>query len=370
MLLRDYQLEAVEFLLPRRRAFVQAPAGSGKTILGAAAVARVVRPGQRVLWLANTKEQVEQGIAAIQRMPGPQGVEFEVCCVAAQPDGQLFDVIVTDECHHLPAVTWSRILSAAKPDAIVWGLTATPWHEDEERNEKVREAFPEHFVITRDRVEASGHLAPGKVYMHDLDVPGQFDGEIERRVSVEVIRRCRRFPMIPRFEHTRRAQWQITQEIIQANENRNAAAVRLSLSELAAGQSVLLLVSSIDHGSILASRIPGSALCHSKVGAKNRRNIIEGFRSGAIPAMVATSLADEGFDSPRASRLVLVSGGRSSGKVEQRAGRILRPFPGKEVGIVHDFMDRGAVFAQAQARARWNVYQRLGYEPELVRYCT
>jgi superfamily II DNA or RNA helicase len=312
-------------------------------------------------------EQKEQAVAAISKTPGPEGCEFSVDCAAACPDYSDRDIVIIDEAHHSPATgTWLPALKTCR--GIVWAFSATPWHDDEERNKVVRELFQDFFVIDRSRVEASGHLAPGKVWMHDLDIPGQFDAEIESRVSSEVIRRCRRFPMVPRFEHLRRAQWQITQEIVQTNENRNSAAVRLSLSELAAGQSVLLLVSSIDHGSLLASRIPGSALCHSKVGAKNRRNIIEGFRSGAIPAMVATSLADEGFDAPRASRLVLVSGGRSSGKVEQRVGRILRPFAGKEAGIVHDFLDRGACYAAAQARARWKTYEKLGYDPEIVSY--
>lgn len=367
MTLRDYQEEAVRFLVPRRRAFVQAPAGSGKTFIAAAAVAQRGWPGCKVGWLANTKEQVEQAIAAISRMPGPAGCDFSIDCAAACPDYSDRDIVVIDEAHHAPAVgTWLPTLKTCR--GVVWGFSATPWHPDEERNQIVREVFQEFWTIDRARVEASGHLVRGKVYFHDLDVPGQFDREIEQRVSVEVIRRCRRFPRVPRFEHARRAQWQITQEIIQANENRNAAAVRLSLSELSGGQSVLLLVSSIDHGSLLASRIPGAALCHSKVGAKNRRDLVEGFRSGAIPALVATSLADEGFDSPRASRLVLVSGGRSSSKVEQRAGRILRPFPGKGVGIVHDFLDRGACFASAQARARWKTYAHLGYEPEIISY--
>jgi superfamily II DNA or RNA helicase len=109
-------------------------------------------------------------------------------------------------------------------------------------------------------------------------------------------------------------------------------------------------------------------LVHSKVGAKRRREIISAFRSGALRVLFATSLADEGLDVPRASVLVLVAGGRSAGKLEQRAGRVLRPFQGKESGVIHDFMDRGAVFAQAQARARWKVYEKLGYSPELVLY--
>lgn len=367
--LRDYQSEAVEFLVPKRRAFVQAPAGSGKTLIAAKAIARRVKPGNRVLWLANTREQVEQGTEAIRRTGGPQGVEFEVCCVAAQPDASKFDLIIFDEAHHAPASTWLRIVMAARPDAIVWGFSATPFGDDDERNEIVRRQFVEFFQIERKRVEDSGHLALGKVYVHDLDTPGEFDREIDQQVSVELINRCRRFPMVARFEHERRIKWQITQEFIQKNENRNNAAVGLIKQEADKGHSVLALVFSIEHGTELASRVDGGCgLVHSKLGAKARRGFIESFRGGSLRVLFATSLADEGLDVPRASRLVLIAGGRSAGRLEQRAGRVLRPFPGKLGGAIHDFMDAGACFALAQARARFRVYEKLGYAPEIVSY--
>lgn len=347
---------------------IVAPAGSGKTIIAAQAVARRAWSGCRVTWLANTKEQVEQGIVAIEKTGGPEGVEFEVCCVASEPDCSKTDILVVDECHHAPAESWSRTIGVAlESGAVVWGFTATPWNNPE-RDAMVTAAFVEFHKIERQRVEDSGHLAPGKVYMHDLDTPGQFDGEIDRLVAAEMIRRSRRFPMIQRFEHERRARWQITQEYIQANENRNSAIVSLCTSEAAAGASVLCLVFSIEHGEKLAARIPGALLCHSKLPARARRERIQGFRDGTIPVLTSTSLADEGLDVPRASRLVLASGGRSAGKLEQRAGRVLRPFEGKVVGTVHDFLDQGACFALAQARARFRVYERLGYSPEMVSY--
>jgi superfamily II DNA or RNA helicase len=367
--LRDYQSEAVEFLVPRKRAFVQAPAGSGKTLIAAHAISRVVKPGQRVLWLGNTLEQVQQGIDAIQKTGGPEGVDFECCCVASQPDTQSFDVVLFDECHHLPAETWRALTEKVKPSCILWGMTATPWHPEEERNECVRDIFKEWFVVERKRVEESGHITKGKVYVHDLDEPGQFDREIDARVSVELINRCRRFPGVPKFEHERRIKYQITQEYIQANEARNHCAVSMAVRESDLGQSVLMLVFSIEHGERLALQISSTcALVHSKLGKKKRATLIDEFRSGERKVLVATSLADEGLDVVIASRLILVAGGRSAGKLEQRVGRILRPAAGKEVGICHDFLDRGACFALAQANARFKVYQRLGYSPEIVSY--
>ncbi len=357
--MRDYQSEGSDFLVPRKRGMVIAPAGSGKTIIGAHALSRVLRPGMKVTWIANTKEQVEQAGEAIGRMPGPSDVEIDIVCAAGNPETGDSDIVVFDECHHVPAVTWLDAAVKAK-DKIIWGLTATPWHDDEIRNIVVKTLFNEFFRIERDRVLASGHLVEGKVWMHDLDLPGQFDKEIEEKVTIEVLRRARAFRGVPIFEHQRRAQWQITQEFVQANGARNSKIVDLIHK---CTDSTLVLIHSIDHGDFLATAVPGSLVVHSKLPKKKRTKAIEDFRSGALRVMFATSLADEGLDVPRASCLILAAGGRSAGKLEQRAGRVLRPFEGKESGIIHDFMDRGCLFALAQARARMKVYEDLGYEP-------
>lgn len=430
--LRDYQEEAVAFLQPLQRGFIHAPAGSGKTIIAAHAAARRARPGWRVTWLANTREQVEQGIAAIQGTEGPEGVEFDVCCVAAQPDVSDSDLIIFDEAHHAPAATWEALLRQAKPSAVVWGFSATPWTGKPDRDEPVEQAFKNFFIVERERVEASGHLIKGKVYVHDLDQPGQFDEAINRKVEGIVDQRMRRYPLLHdvpkvmglhsrvkalarqieakvgaekmaaasagrysqdelqalgiadlvekaiqtteernklvREEHTKRAKWQVTQEHLQTSGNRNAAVTALANQEIAAGESVIVLVASIEHGEKLAASIPRAVLVHSKLGAKDRRARIAGLRDGSIPCIVATSLCDEGLDVPRASRLILVAGGRSASKVEQRAGRVLRLFDGKNGGIIHDFADAGALFANQQAKARVRTYRQLGYEVTPVPY--
>lgn len=432
MILRDYQQESVDFLLPRRRGFVQAPAGSGKTIIAATAVARRAWTGCKVIWLANTREQVEQGISAIQRTDGPQGVEFDVCCVAAQPDTSRADIIVVDECHRSPAKSWMALIERAKPEAIIWGFSATPFDPTKpERDQYIRDTFVDFITIDRARVEASGHLEKGKVYVHDLDEPGQFDPEIDARTDFEVGIRMKKFPVlrdlkaywqlttqlkqssaalaaikghawlanaaqgfvddtkepeavqkllkrirqlsdertkVVREEHARRVRWQFTQDHLQAHAGRNSAAIGLARQEMSAGQSVLILVHAIEHGEALEQQIQGSKLVHSKIGAKTRKQAISDFRDGTLRCMIATSLADEGLDVPRASRLILLSGGRSAGKLEQRAGRVLRPAPGKSGGIIHDFLDTGAKFAHAQAKARIRTYVKLGYDPEVVSY--
>ncbi|NBW12680.1 MAG: hypothetical protein EBR82_32115 [Caulobacteraceae bacterium] len=190
--LRTYQTRVVDFLAARQRAFAIAPAGSGKTIMAASAVSRVVKAGMRVGWLANTRDQVDQGIAAIQTVEGPLGVEFDFWCAAAQPDLSHLDVLVIDECHHLPAESWHSTFGTAHVGCRVFGFSATPW-SDPARDALLVELFGgrENFVeVSMNEVRDSGHLAQGQVIFHDLEVPDMFRAEIEARAAPEIKRRC------------------------------------------------------------------------------------------------------------------------------------------------------------------------------------
>lgn len=371
MNLRPYQEKAVEFLLANDdRAFIEAPAGSGKTIIAAAAhqfIAPKRGPSFRTLWIANTREQVDQAMSALQQFPCDGDVEVQVECAAADPDASGVDLLIVDEAHHLPAESWNRIASRLRPTARIWGFSATPWHDkDEDRNVVLRQRFKNFFAIDPDEVRASGHLAEGEVVFWDVDESGEFNEKIDSIAHPEIDRRLRRISKShPRFDEfeakiTSEETWRATLPFVQGNPKRNTRIIDLAREEQEAGHSVLVLVASIAHGRLLAGPT-GGTLCYSAMGAKKRKAAIEGTRSGDIRCLIATSLADEGMDIPRLSRLILACGGRSSTKLTQRIGRILRPFEGKDTGLCHDFFDRGAALACAQAWARYRKYNELGY---------
>lgn len=371
MELRPYQKRCVDFIIERDRGFVIAPAGSGKTIIAASAVAALAKPGSKVGWIANTREQLEQGAEAVSRIEGPAGVEVSFCCAAARPDFSDCDLLVVDESHHLIAETWYAAANTA--GGKIFGFSATPWNSSNpERDEALKEFFGgmENFIeIFQEEVRGSGHLAEGAVIFHDIDKQGEFDDEIAAAAEPEIRSRTKRFRRIPEFEHRRRVLWEVTQRTVQANNARNSTARFLAAYHAQQGQSVLILVASIEHGMALQALLPDSVMVSSKMagGVKARRLAIGQFKSGERRIMIATSLADEGLDCPIASVLILLSGGRSAGKIIQRAGRVMRPYKGKERGLVHDFVDRGACFAYAQHRAREKVYRDLGYSVEKKR---
>lgn len=366
MNLRPYQEPAAAHLAAHRtrgaRALVVCPAGGGKTLIAAGALARAADPWDRIGWACNTREQVEQGQTALARC----GVEAAwVRCVAGlrREDVEQIDILVLDECHHLMADTW-HTLAYFCPGAV-WGLTATPRTGDPDRDYAFIQFWRDQiYTVPRAEVMAGGHLAPGIVRILDLETPGYFDPMLRQAAELESLKMRRRYPGILLEECRSRALWRATLDLLIENPARNTAVIQTARSEIGAGQSVLILVAEIEHGQRLAAEIDGALVAHSRMGVKARRAAIAAFREGTLRCLVATSLADEGLDVPRASILILACPGRSGAKLEQRAGRVMRPHQGKRCGVVYDFADQGASMARAQHRARLSIYRRLGYTIE------
>lgn len=362
--LRPYQIAAVLHLTGHAsegdRALVVCPAGGGKTIIAATALADCSAPFDRIGWAANTTEQVAQAVAALDAA----GVSAQwVRCVAGLTPADVADLsfFIIDECHHLMAATW-HVLALACPGAV-WGLTATPKTGDYERDWQFARFWRGHIhTVPRAQILAGGHLVTGHVRVIDIDQPGEFDTTLQAAADLEALKMHRRYPTIPLPEAQSRALWRVTLDLLINHPARNAVIIRIAAEEIAAGKSVLILVAEIDHGTRLAEEIgQSSIIAHSKMGAKKRREAIAAFRAGSLRCLVATSLADEGLDVPRAAVLILATPGRSAAKLEQRAGRVMRPAAGKSVGLVYDFADAGAGMAHRQHKSRLRSYRRIGY---------
>jgi ATP-dependent helicase YprA (DUF1998 family) len=120
----------------------------------------------------------------------------------------------------------------------------------------------------------------------------------------------------------------------------------------------------VHDGSRLTPQTPRDLMARERYDIPTHE-AIEGFRDGSIRCMIATSLADEGMDVPRASVLILATVGRSAAKLEQRTGRVMRPHESKTFGVVYDYADKGSKMAYYQHLARLKTYKALGYSINL-----
>lgn len=364
--LADYQTGAVDWLTKTRQGIVKCPAGGGKTIIASAAVDRVLaafpRPEpRRITWLANTTDQCDQAESAIKKFPRIlEGSRLRVRCWQSGVDCTEEDLLIVDECHHASAPTLAAMVSACK--GARWGFSATPFGAgDPDRNTALMALFGwQMYEVPRDMVVDAGRLTPAKVHLY-RDTDAGIAEAINTQVPVLLKERMEKFHYLDEAEQRRRIIWQLCQKLgIVTNYMRNRRVIELARRS----EAMIVLVNTVEHGTYLENEIPGAVVCHAKMGRKKRREAINSLRDGALKCMIATSLADEGLDVPRASELVLACAGRSFTKVEQRTGRVLRVFEGKEYGIIHDFVDAQHSMLFAQHKSRLRLYRKLGYEIE------
>lgn len=370
--LRDYQLPAVEQMARTKRGICQAPAGSGKTIIAAAALAKWASPraklGKRkmlVAWVAHTTDQVDQAIKALEAFPSLKDTcDITTACYAAGMALARFDLVILDECHHIAAPEFRKCLEFHT--GARWGFSATPFRADDLKNDVFSLIGPIVQVVEREQLVTAGQLAKAKVIIHQPNLKNEMEHAIKEAAEPLFEERKRKWPFMFRHqkqinEQMGRCVWQVAQEIgITCNLKRNSHIIDLARQH--ANDSHLIIIGSIEHGESLQTEIPGSIVVFSKMGQKKRREAIRAFGAGEIKTMLATSLADEGLDVPRANVLTLAAAGRSAAKAEQRTGRVLRSFHDKTHGTINDFDDHQQYFLHAQSMKRIELYRSLSYD--------
>ena len=343
-----YQAEAVEAVAAVGHGVVEAPCGAGKTGIGTFLAARI--PG-RVLVVCHTLELVRQWVDRLSTwLPGvtvgqlgggkkPKGEPDVVVASlatlarwkwdAVEAFGAPFDLLICDECHHVPAQTWIRVVCAL-PCRWRMGLTATP-----ER---------------KDGLHTWMHLALGRtVYRIDqstLDSAG-------RTMAPEILE-LRTFHQVEVDDVPAR-----TMRGILEDPERNAF-IRGAVERLASqGRTILVLTGLVDHAKFLAEVLEGEALV-GEVTAKKREAVLARVRSGELRVVVATQLADEGLDLPMVDAVVLAAPSSHKPATRQRVGRACRALEGKRTPIVVDVVDDGD-WALRKWSARRSLYRSLGW---------
>jgi len=145
--LRDEQLSAVQAMLEHEHGVLVAPPGAGKTVMACALLAGRAVP---TLILVHRKQLIEQWRNQIMSLLGVEkkaigvlgGTEKKmkgfIDIAMMQSIARMRDVsslkdrygmIIIDECHHVPAVSFESVLSLFSARYVL-GLTATPYRKD------------------------------------------------------------------------------------------------------------------------------------------------------------------------------------------------------------------------------------------------
>jgi superfamily II DNA or RNA helicase len=132
-----------------------------------------------------------------------------------------------------------------------------------------------------------------------------------------------------------------------ADDDRARQVVADVTAALARGRHCLVLTQWVAHLRKLTETLQEAGhdpvVLRGGMGARSRNAAIARLtpQPGGPPLLVVATgpYAGEGFDCPTLDTLFLAAPVRWKGRLVQYAGRVLRPYPGKETAEVHDYHD-------------------------------
>lgn len=336
-----------------------APPGVGKTVLGANLIAR---RGVNTLVFVHRKPLLDQWVAQLAEFLGlPKkaiGVigggkrrftgQIDVAMLQSLVrKGVVDDVVakyghvIVDECHHVSASSFERVLSEVKARYIT-GLTATPHRRDGHDPIIEMQLGPIRFAVSPKEAAAERGFAHHLVIRETAFTTAWTAGGAIQGLYAELA----------------------------MDSARNDLILNDVLAAVSAGRSPLLLTERRDHLKFferkLSSAVRHLVVLHGGLGSKARRAALE--RLGSIPAteervVLATGrYVGEGFDDARLDTLVLALPVAWKGTVAQYAGRLHRRHLGKVEVRIHDYSDGNVAVLGRMLEKRLRAYQAAGYE--------
>lgn len=308
-----------------RRLLLQAPTGSGKTVIAAQIVKGAVDKGRQVMFLAHRRELVNQAADKLVRF----GVDHGVLMAGEFPYGATdvqvasidtlrarcintdklplphADVLIVDECHRSLAPTYLKIFDLY-PEAVVLGLTATPIRSDGKGLGHIYEDMvrcPSIAELTR-----LGHLVPVRTFA----------------------------PTIPDLTGVRvKGGDYDPKELERAMDRRRLVGDVIShWYRLAEGRPSIVFASGVKHSVHLKDEFNRQGVVAAHVDGETpvaeRQRIIDDLKVGKVNVVCNYAVFTEGFDEPSLSCCVLARPTKNLGLYLQMAGRTLRPAEHKE----------------------------------------
>lgn len=230
-----------------------------------------------------------------------------------------FDYIVYDEAHHIEATTYKKVVDYFTPKFQL-GLTATPERGD---GKDITDHFGEAlYTKTLPEGIAEGYLADVHYrLMLDEETKQLLQSGFRPKNMTEL---NKIFDFDPKPEDVAEAIRAAQQEIREKTGLENVKTIIFS-SDIAAVDEM--------------ARLMGGDGYHSGIGSeKDKKAVLDAFRSGELETIVTRDMFNEGVDIPDARLIVFFRSTQSKTIFEQQLGRGLRKTADKDDVTVLDFV--------------------------------
>ena len=348
--LRDYQEEALaKWLENRGTGIIALPTGSGKTLIGVAAITKI---SERTLIVTYTKEQAVQWRETILKYTNTPShmvgllyseekriapitiTTYQTGFRMIKEIAPQYSLLIVDEVHHLPADKF-RFIAVHAMAPYRMGLSATPYREDGRHEELFPLLGGVVYYKTPGELAEQGYLARYVVYTVKTRLPpNEWKEYLELRTVFEKYAAGRTFEQLvddaSRGDKSAAEALRVHSKIrgiLAKSKAKIEKAVEIARSELAKGGKIIVFTQYVEQAEELAKRLNAWLLTGETPG-EERRRALEEFKSAKSGILVVTTVGDEGLDIPDANVGIIVSGTGSRRQFVQRLGRILRPKPG------------------------------------------
>ena len=357
IILRDYQVEAINNFLANPQSLQQIATGAGKTIT-TATLSHIAEPYGRSLVIVPNKSLVSQTEEDYINCGLDVGVYFgdrkqlgkthtictwqslnildkkhkdgsAVLSLAEFLDG--VSTVIVDEVHMAKAEVLKNLLTRNLKNApIRWGLTGT---------------------IPREKFEfESIHASLGPV-IGQISAKSLQDKGVLSKCHVNV---CQ---LIDTVAHS---DYQSELKYLTTNEARLAYIAKM-MNKISQTGNTLILVDRISAGKLLEELIPNSTFVSGAVKVKDRKETYDTIKEGTNEVIIATyGVAAVGLNIPRIFNMVLLEPGKSFVRVIQSIGRGVRIAKDKDFVQIWDLTST-CKFAKRHLTQRKKFYKEAEY---------
>ena len=351
--LHPYQTSAVKDMTARRFGVLEAPPGAGKTVIALKIIALRKQPA---LVIVHTKELMyqwqkralefleisEDQIGLIGDGHKTLGKPLTIAIIhslykIAQEVKPLIGHVVVDECHHIPARTFTDAVGLFDA-AYMLGLSATPYRRDKLTRLIYFYLGDRIHQIRPQELQAKGRIMRAQLIKRNTGCKYFFDSDEYQYMIAALVADTRRNNLI-------------VDDVI-AQTRSTADGIALVISDRVAHCEEL-------HKAI-ASKGTDAFLLTGSIPIQKRSEIVRDLNNTNNCVIVATSqLIGEGFDLKHLSSIFLATPIKFTGRVKQYIGRILRVTDGKDHALIYDYMDENGML-KSSFQSRLSAYRDMG----------
>lgn len=349
--LRGFQGPACRRILMFDTGTLEAPTGSGKTVMGLYIIAA---RRQKTLVIVHTKDLAFQWIeraaefldirpeeigliGAGKKSIGRRLTIGLIQSVTGRVDelGKVFGQVVVDEAHRTPSKTFTNAVDGLFCKYSL-GLSATPYRRDNLTKLIFWYLGPNRFTVSKQRLYDEGHIMEPLFIIRSTSFEPVCDPVSEYPAMLSEL-----------TEDEERNELICGDIVDQAENTKNNC---LILSDRKAHCRKIR--------DMLAERGTKALVLTGETKADQRKKILSQIGNGHRFLIATGQLVGEGFDCKALNVMFLTTPIRFTGRVLQYIGRVMRPADGKDRPLVYDYADWNVKPLRKATHSRIRIYKK------------